>query len=73
VRQRITELELANRDLAGLVEGAQIAAILVDGQLCLRHVTAAAAAPFQVIESDIGRRLNEVAPGLARSTTSWAF
>jgi two-component system, chemotaxis family, CheB/CheR fusion protein len=63
LQQRIVDLEAANRDLASMLTGTEIAGIVLDGQLRVRHVTPAAAGPFRVTDGDIGRHLGELAPG----------
>jgi two-component system, chemotaxis family, CheB/CheR fusion protein len=63
LQQRITDLEAANCDLASMLAGTEIAGMVLDGQLRLRRITPAAAAPFRVTDGDIGRHLGELAPG----------
>jgi two-component system, chemotaxis family, CheB/CheR fusion protein len=59
LQQRIAELEATNRDLADMLDGTEMAGIVLDGQLRVRRV--AAAAPFRLTDGEVGRHLGELA------------
>ncbi len=55
----LTALEFASRDLNGLIEATQAAAIFVDGATLVRKFTPAAASLFKIKSLEVGRPLTQ--------------
>ncbi|WP_426702775.1 CheR family methyltransferase [Rhodanobacter sp. Col0626] len=62
--QNIEALDQANAELRGLLESTQIATIFLDRQLAIRSFTPAATAMFNLIPSDRGRAITDIANAL---------
>ncbi|MFN0105218.1 MAG: PAS domain S-box protein [Bryobacteraceae bacterium] len=59
--RKISELNHANSDLQNLLNGTQIAAIFLTGELRIRNFTPAVASLFPIISGDIGRPFSDLA------------
>src|SRR5262245_26950896 len=64
LNNKIDELDHANSDLRNLFESTQIATIFLDGQLVIRSFTPAATSIFNLISTDRGRPLTDIASHL---------
>lgn len=62
--QNIEALDQANAELRGLLESTQIATIFLDRKLTIHNFTPAATAIFNLIPSDRGRPITDIAHGL---------
>ncbi len=60
----VEELDRANADLKNLYAATEIATIFLDGNLVVRNFTPAAATFFNLLESDLGRPLTDLAGSL---------
>ena len=58
---KVDELERTNNDLDNLLTSTNIATIFLDRQLCVRRFTPAATGLFNLIGSDIGRPIRDIA------------
>jgi two-component system, chemotaxis family, CheB/CheR fusion protein len=61
---RNSELATVNNDLNNLLTSINIPIIIVDGELCVRRVTAPGEKIFNLIPSDVGRPLSNIKPNL---------
>lgn len=59
---RVSDLARANSDLKNLLESAQIATLFLDNDLRLRNFTPAATEIFHLVDTDIGRPIDHLAP-----------
>jgi two-component system, chemotaxis family, CheB/CheR fusion protein len=59
--QNIEALDQSNAELRGLLESTQIATIFLDRQLAIRNFTPAATVVFNLIPSDRGRAITDIA------------
>ena len=62
LKKKIEELDRANSDLQNLFQSIQIATIFVGRDLRIQKFTPAATEVFRLIESDVGRRIEDIAP-----------
>lgn len=58
---RVAELARTNCDLKNLLENTQIATVFLDNDLCVKSFTPSIADLFNLIESDLGRPLTDIA------------
>jgi PAS domain S-box-containing protein len=65
LRQKVSELGIANTDLQNLFLATQVAIVFLDRAERLAKFTPAATALFHFIDSDIGRPLSDLAPRFA--------
>lgn len=63
--KKVEELDRANSDLQNLFQSTRIATVFLDGNLRIKRFTAAATEVFNIIDSDIGRRITDFAPRFA--------
>jgi two-component system CheB/CheR fusion protein len=61
LNSKIDELDRANSDLRNLFESTQIATVLLDGELIIRSFTPAVTTIFNLISTDRGRPLTDIA------------
>jgi len=61
LNSKIDELDRANSDLRNLFESTQIATVLLDGDLIIRSFTPAVTTIFNLISTDRGRPLTDIA------------
>lgn len=59
---RVSDLARANSDLKNLLESTQIATLFLDNDLRLRNFTPAATEIFHLVDTDIGRPIDHLAP-----------
>lgn len=64
LKARVNELSRVNRDLARLVDDAQIATVFLDREFSVKRFTAAATELFDLAEDDIGRPISKIASRL---------
>jgi two-component system CheB/CheR fusion protein len=62
LKKKIEELDRANSDLLNLFQSTQIATIFVGRDLRIQKFTPAATELFRLIESDVGRLIDDIAP-----------
>jgi two-component system CheB/CheR fusion protein len=59
--KKVEELDLANGDLRNLFQSTQIPTLFLDDQLRIKRFTAAATQVFNLIDSDVGRPISDIA------------
>ena len=62
LKKKLEELDRANSDLQNLFQSTQIATVFVDRDLRIQKFTPAATEVFRLIETDVGRRIDDIAP-----------
>ncbi|HVG09721.1 MAG TPA: chemotaxis protein CheB [Thermoanaerobaculia bacterium] len=62
LKKKLEELDRANSDLQNLFQSIQIATIFVGRDLRIQRFTPAATEVFRLIGSDVGRRIEDIAP-----------
>ncbi len=62
LKKKLEELDRANSDLQNLFQSTQIATVFVDRDLRIQKFTVAATEVFRLIETDVGRRIDDIAP-----------
>jgi two-component system CheB/CheR fusion protein len=62
LKKKIEELDRANSDLLNLFQSTQIATIFVGRDLRIQRFTPAATELFRLIDSDVGRLIDDIAP-----------
>jgi two-component system CheB/CheR fusion protein len=62
---RVNELAKTNSDLKNLLESTQIATVFLDDELRIRNFTPAATEIFHLLETDVGRPIDDVVPTVA--------
>jgi two-component system CheB/CheR fusion protein len=62
LKKKIEELDRANSDLLNLFQSTQIATIFVGRDLRIQKFTPAATDVFRLIDSDVGRLIDDIAP-----------
>jgi two-component system, chemotaxis family, CheB/CheR fusion protein len=65
LNSKVDEVDRAHSDLRNLFDSTQIATIFLDKNLCIRFFTPAATSLFNLISSDRGRPLTDIASSLA--------
>jgi len=64
LQQKIEELSRANNDMNNMLAGTGIGTLFVDRQLLITRFTTAVTAIMNLIPTDVGRPLNDIAPRL---------
>ena len=62
LRKKIEELNRANSDLQNLFQSTRIATLFVGRDLRIQRFTPAATEVFRLIDTDVGRRIEDIAP-----------
>jgi len=62
LEEKIREVEASNNDLANLLRSTNIATIFLDTNLCIRRFTPATQDLMRVLDSDVGRPIEDLAP-----------
>ena len=70
LQKKVEALDRANSDLQNLLQSTQIPTLFVDNQLRIKRFTEAATHVFRLIETDIGRRISDIAPRFEGDVTS---
>lgn len=65
LNKKVEELDRANSDLQNLFQSTRIATVFLDGELRIKRFTPAATEVFNILDSDIGRRITDFAPRFA--------
>ncbi|MFH2044180.1 MAG: chemotaxis protein CheB [Pseudomonadota bacterium] len=60
LQNKVDEFARANDDMNNLLAATEIASIFLDSELCIKRYTPAAASIISLIQSDIGRPLNDL-------------
>ncbi|MGH9685525.1 MAG: chemotaxis protein CheB [Candidatus Acidiferrales bacterium] len=64
LHSRNVELDRTNNDLNNLLSSTTLPVVMVDRGLCIRRATAAAAKYFNILPSDMGRRISDIRPDI---------
>ncbi len=70
LRGKVDELSRANNDIGNLLESIEIGTVFLDARLCIRRFTPPAAKIFNLIPSDIGRRISDITSNLLYESIS---
>jgi two-component system CheB/CheR fusion protein len=62
LNKKVEALDRANSDLQNLLQSTQIPTVFVDNDLRIKRFTEAATSVYRLIESDVGRSLNDITP-----------
>ncbi|PWU05678.1 MAG: histidine kinase [Verrucomicrobia bacterium] len=65
LKSKVSDLSQSNSDLQNLMAAIQIPTIFLDRRLCIQRYTPSAVALFNLIPSDVGRPLSDLAPRLS--------
>ena len=62
LEEKVDEVEASNNDLNNLLRSTNIATIFLDTDLCIRRFTPATRDLMRIIDSDVGRPIDDLAP-----------
>ncbi len=68
LQDRVSELKQATDDLINLMSSTEIATIFLDQQLCIKRFTPLTKSLLNLLSTDIGRPLKDIAPKFADNT-----
>lgn len=61
LQDKVQDLEAANNDITNLLDCADIATVFLDSRFCIRRFTPAAKRLFNLIPTDVGRSIGDIA------------
>lgn len=62
LEEKVSEVEASNNDLSNLLRSTNIATVFLDTDLCIRRFTPATRDLMRIIDTDVGRPIDDLAP-----------
>jgi two-component system CheB/CheR fusion protein len=64
LQTKLNELSRANNDMKNLLDGTDMAILFLDNELCVRRITSQTSRITQLVPSDVGRPITDIASAL---------